>query len=236
MQRKTTAEILGLHVPVPLFSVQPETASPVLARSYSRAPSDAEMTDLVEGFDRFGRGGEESDSGSLLPVSLSRQGSRPDFRKATVRLQLDDQLGHGINLTSVTHAQASFTGALPSSAQISLDGNDGLSVFAQGSINVDSGVSERLELARTWTRGGALHPGITPYAFGALGYGYVYHPSAAGEKANVESWAAGAGLRVLLSPAKSHLVSFATAEVSHGHVNTLSGDPTRVSASLSIKF
>ena len=76
---------------------------------------------------------------------------------------------------------------------------------------------------------------ITPYVFGAMGYGHVSDPTAL-EAANVHSWSAGGGVRVLLSPANSHLSSFATAEVSHGHVNTLAADPTRISATFSIRF
>ena len=209
-----------------------------LGATYSRAVSSAVSvsTDEMLALGLAGLGARGEAEAAVTQIPLSRQGSRPDFRKATGRLQIDDQLGHGVNLTSVTHAQASFTGALPSSAQISLDGNDGLSAFSQGSINVDAGVSERAELARMWAPPGSLHPLVTPYVFGALGYGHVYRPSGAGEVANVNSWAAGGGVRLLISPAHCHFTSFATAEVSHGHVNTLNGDPTRVSASLSIKF
>jgi len=208
-----------------------------LGASYSRAVSNtislSSDGQLAFGLAGLGARGEAQALASNIP--LSRQGSRPDFRKATAHVQIDGQLGDGLNLTSVTHAQASFTGALPSSAQISLDGNDGLSSFSQGSINVDSGVSERVELARAWSFNTCLHPLITPYVFGAAGYGHVYDHTAL-EVANVNSWAAGAGVRVLLSPAHTHFSSFATAEVSHGHVNTLNGGPTRVSASFSIRF
>ena len=208
-----------------------------LGATYSRAVSNRLSLSgdgtLALGLSGLGARGEKEAAASFIP--LSRQGSRPDFRKFSARLQLDGQLGDGLNLTSVTHAQASFTGALPSSAQVSLDGNDGISAFSQGSINVDSGLSERLELARTWATGGRLQPLLTPYVFGALGFGHISDPTAL-EVANVNSWAAGGGLRLALTPTHSHITSFATAEVSHGHANTLHGDPTRVSASLSIKF
>ena len=208
-----------------------------LGATYSRALTSkiSLSTDdqLALGLSGLGARGAAEAQASQIP--LSRQGSRPDFRKATAHVQLDGQLGDGLNLTSVTHAQASFTGALPSSAQISLDGNDGLSAFSQGSINVDSGVSERVELARAWSLSGCLHPLLTPYLFGAAGYGDVADPTAL-EKGTVHSWSAGGGVRVLLSPAHTHFSSFATAEVSHGHVNTLAADPTRVSASFTIRF
>ena len=86
-----------------------------------------------------------------------------------------------------------------------------------------------------WATGGRLNPLVTPYVFGALGYGRVSDPTIL-EAANVNSWAAGGGVRLLLSPSHTHLTSFATAEVSHGHVTNLNGDPTRVSLSLSFKF
>ena len=208
-----------------------------LGATYNRALSNSLSlsTDgqLAFGLAGLGARGQAEANASFIP--LSRQGSHPDFRKGTLRFQIDDQLGHGFNATSVTHAQASFTGALPSSQQISLDGNDGLSSFSQGTISVDSGVSERVELARMWATGGRLNPLVTPYVFGALGYGRVSDPTIL-EAANVNSWAAGGGVRLLLSPSHTHLTSFATAEVSHGHVTNLNGDPTRVSLSLSFKF
>lgn len=175
-------------------------------------------------------------------VGLSRQGSKPDFRKANLHLSLDERLGGGFDLTGTVRGQVSFNGALPAAAEFSLDGSDALSSFALGSVNVDSGVTGRLELARPVAVSGVHNTLITPYAFGVLGYGHVSDPTIV-EAADLSSWAAGGGLRLLVSPGANGISTVGSVEVSHGHVTRAPGatpvqsaDPTRVSVSLSFRF
>jgi hemolysin activation/secretion protein len=211
-----------------------------LGATYNRALSSrlSLVTDGQLAMGLAGLGARNQADADATGIPLSRQGSRPDYRKINARAQLDELLGGGFNLTSITRGQASFTGAMPSSAQFSLDGTDGLSSFSQGTINVDSGLTERLELAYARSVGSHGQMLLTPYVFGAAGYGHLADPTTGAEAANLRSWSAGGGLRLLLSPQRSALSSFITAEVSHGHVNTLTSDidPTRVSATLSLRF
>jgi hemolysin activation/secretion protein len=177
-------------------------------------------------------------------IPLSRQGSEPDFRKADIHLRLDDQVGDGFDLSAMIRGQASFTGALPAAAEFSLDGTDALSAFSLGSINADSGVTGRLELSRPFASGGAWKALITPYGFAAVGYGHLYDVTAV-EVANLHSWSAGGGLRLLFSPGPGGLATTGSVEVSHGHVtaapgtpvvSTQSTDPTRVTVSVGLHF
>ena len=168
-------------------------------------------------------------------ITLSRQGAKPDFSKISGHLRLDDRLGQGLTLASITRAQASLSGALPASAEFALDGTEGLSSFAQGTVNADSGITERLELARPVNFGHNGASVATPYVFAAVGYGHLSNPTAL-EPASINSWAVGAGLRLRLAQAASRLGAYATVEVSRGHVTTLASDPTRVSASVSFRF
>jgi len=168
-------------------------------------------------------------------IPLTRQGSGPDFSKLSGRARYDMRLGQGFNLSNVVRGQATLSGALPSSSQFSLDGSDSLSAFSQGSLSVDSGIVERVELARSFGFGRKSKGLITPYIYGAVGAGHLSNPTVL-ELPNINTWSAGGGLRLLLAPAKTGLTSFATIELSHGHANILPEDPTRVNASISFRF
>jgi hemolysin activation/secretion protein len=168
-------------------------------------------------------------------IPLSRQGAAPDFRKVETTLRADYRAAASVNLGLVVRGQASFTGALPAAAQFSLDGAESLSNFAQGSLNVDSGITGRGEISRPIAFSGKPAATVTPYLFGALGYGHLSAPTAL-EAAELRSWAVGGGLRLGLSKLPGGLSSFAALEVSHGHVTSLTSDPTRVLASFNIHF
>ncbi len=205
--------------------------------SYARSiGSDFRLT--ADGGLDFGIAGLGARSGADAAASgipLSRLGAQPDFSKATLRLRGDQHFGAGLDLAVTVRGQASFTGALPAAAEFSLDGAESLSSFAQGSFNADSGLTGRVELARPFAVARKPAAVATPYVFGALGYGHLSRPTAL-ELANLHSWSLGGGLRMLLSDLQSGIASYASVEVSHGHVTSLAQDPTRVSASISIRF
>ncbi|WP_353229038.1 ShlB/FhaC/HecB family hemolysin secretion/activation protein [Novosphingobium sp.] len=174
-------------------------------------------------------------------IGLSRQGSSPDFSKANVHISIADRIGGGFDLSGVVRAQASFSGALPAAAEFSLDGSDALSSFALGTVSVDSGVTGRIELARPITVDGGHGTLITPYGFAVAGYGHVSAPTIV-EAAELHSWAAGGGLRLLINA--GGLATVGSVEVSHGHITSAPGaagaargvDPTRATVSLSLHF
>lgn len=166
---------------------------------------------------------------------LSRLGAEPDFRKAEATLRADYRAASSVNLGLVVRGQASFTGALPAAAQFSLDGAESLSSFAQGSLNVDSGITGRAEVSRPIAFGDKSSAVVTPYLFGAVGYGHLSAPTAL-EVADLNSWSLGGGLRLGLSKLPGGLSSFASLEVSHGHATSMAKDPTRVLASFNLHF
>lgn len=176
-------------------------------------------------------------------ISLSRQGSAPDFSKVNTHISLNDRIGGGFDLTGTVRAQASFSGALPAAAEFSLDGSDALSAFALGSVNVDSGVTGRLELARPVAVDGLPGTLITPYGFAVIGFGHLSDPTAV-EAADLTSWAAGGGLRLLMSPGIGGVFTAGAVEVSHGHITRALGgagaaqavDPTRVTVNFTFRF
>jgi hypothetical protein len=95
-------------------------------------------------------------------VPFTRQGAKPDFSKLGGHWRSDTQLGEGFSLTTIARGQASLSGVLPAPAQFSLDGSDALSSFSQGSVNADSGVTGRAELARAMPYGRQNRSLITP--------------------------------------------------------------------------
>ena len=182
-----------------------------------------------------GLGARTPNDALISGIQFSRQGSQPDFSKLSGSIRLDTQLGGGFALSNSFRGQISMTGALPAAAQVSLDGTDGLSSFDLGSLSVDSGVTGRSELSHPIAFRYTAKAILTPYVFGAAGFGHVSQPTAL-EQANLKVWSLGAGLRVLLSPAKSHIASYGSIEVSHGHSSNLNSDPTRINASISFRF
>jgi hemolysin activation/secretion protein len=168
-------------------------------------------------------------------VPFTRQGAKPDFSKLGGHWRSDTQLGEGFSLTTIARGQASLSGVLPAPAQFSLDGSDALSSFSQGSVNADSGVTGRAELARAMPYGRQNRSLITPYAFGAVGYGHVSNPTVL-EAENINTWAFGGGLRMLVAAYDTGLTGFSMVEVSHGHSTTLPQNPTRVSFSFTVRY
>ena len=165
---------------------------------------------------------------------LSRFGERADFSKLTGRMRIDQQLRGGFALSGTLHAQASLRGALPSAAQFSLDGGEGLSGFTQGSLNVDSGGTVRGELARAINLGGKSPLAITPYGFGAYGAGRLDKPTAL-EARNRSGWSAGGGARLALAPAHAGFNGYGAVEVSRNHDSTAIRDATRVTFNLTFR-
>ena len=216
-----------------------------LGADYARSLGKAVVVNAggVLGIGFAGLGARTQADANASGVPFSRLGSGPDFRKLNGHLRFDGQLGGGIGLALITRMQLSLSDALPASAQFSMDGADSLSSFAQGTVSVDSGVTERLELSRPVALGFMPHSLITPYAFGTVAYGHLYSPTAL-EAADIHSWAGGAGLRLLLGAGDIGVSSAAAVEISHGHVTTPAGllnsgrddDPTRVTASIRFRF
>lgn len=159
---------------------------------------------------------------------LSRQGAKPDFTKLSASASFDRRLGGPFSARLVLRGQTGFGDALPSAMQFSLDNGEGVSGFDAGSINVDAGVTARLEL-------GALVPAVgdvaaRPYLFAAAGRGRLEKPTAL-EKARPDGWSAGAGVRAALT----RRINF-SAELAHANSNLFDKTNTRLTASVNVAF
>lgn len=216
-----------------------------LGLTYARSLGDSAMLDADGQISLgiAGLGARTQADAARSGIGLSRQGSAPDFSKANARVSLTDRIGGGFDLTGTVRAQASFGGALPAAAEFSLDGSDALSAFALGTVNVDSGITGRLELARPVPVDGVPGTLITPYGFGVIGFGHLSDPTAV-EAADLTSWSAGGGLRLAMSPGSGGVSTTGAVEVSHGHITRAPGaagaaqavDPTRVTVNLTFRF
>ncbi len=130
---------------------------------------------------------------STLP--LSRQGASPDFTAAMLEVSVQHALPASLLLAVTGRAQTSFDSPLMLAEQVSLDGVDALSSFADGTLSVDQGVTLRIELSRPLTltiAGQGI--GFSPYLFGAGGWGELVMPTVV-EHRDIGAGSAGVGLR-----------------------------------------
>jgi len=159
---------------------------------------------------------------------LSRQGSKPDFTKLSATASIDRNLGGPFSARFVLRGQTGFGGALPSAMQFSLDGGEGVSGFDAGSINVDSGLTGRAELAALAPIGGKVT--VRPYLFAAAGRGWLEKPTVV-EKPRPDGWSVGAGARAALAERVN-----LSAELAHANSNLFAKNQTRLTASVNVAF
>ncbi len=181
---------------------------------------------FTQGLD--GLGARDQGDATASGILLSRQGAQPDFSKLSGGASINHRLGKSVNLRLVARGQASFSGALPSSAQFALDGADGLSGYTIGSISVDSGVTGRLELSSRHEAGANAQ--ASPYVFAAAGTGSLDQPTVL-ERKHPNGWSLGAGLRTSFA---RHF--YINGELSRSHSNIFTKDQTRLMASAGIQF
>jgi hemolysin activation/secretion protein len=137
--------------------------------------------------------------GGTAALPLSQQGASAVFNKLNLAASLRQPLPEAFELDLIGHAQTSFGAPLMLSEQFGLDGPDALSGFASGTFSVDQGLSLRAEFARPFALSlgalGGLPPlGLSPYVFGAFGYGQIVQPTAV-QKGSIDAGSAGIGLR-----------------------------------------
>lgn len=160
--------------------------------------ASAGTASLISGAVRFSQGLDLFNARTLADaavsgVPLSRQGAEPDFTKIEANATFVHLFGRGLQAKIDARGQLSASGALPASAQFSLDTIDGLPGFALGSLNVDEGLTGKIELAANRA---LASPGfaLTPYLFAAYGYGTLAQPTIV-EPGSIEGWSVGGGLR-----------------------------------------
>lgn len=133
----------------------------------------------------------------LLPTPpLSAYGASPDFNKLYLETRITQPLVEQFQLALIAKAQTGFGASLVLAEQFSLDGYDGVSGFAVGTLNVDRGAVLRGELSRSFNFNifELTQVNVTPYTFGAWGRG-VHEWPFIGEPKNLQAESLGGGLR-----------------------------------------
>lgn len=139
-----------------------------------------------------GLGGRRASA--LLP--LSRQGASPQFSRLEGTARASLRLAGGFGIDLALRGQTGFGQAQPLSEQFSLDAADGVSTFASGSFNLDSGATVRGEL-RLPVPAFAKELAPAPYVFAAAGSGTLARPTAL-EQRRVTAGVVGLGARLAL--------------------------------------
>jgi hemolysin activation/secretion protein len=189
-------ENLILPAPLPLFDDRLRILR--LAQNWNgvnRAGGDFSGTFTTSyGFDGLGA---RSGAAATPALPLSRQGAGANFAKLEASSSYTQGLAD-LNAAVTVRAQYAFGRALERSEQVGIADPDDLSAFDAGSLQGDSGVIVRTEVASPWmlptrsTRVGLL---ASPYVFGAAGEVYSADPTGF-EAAHVRGGSYGAGLRL----------------------------------------
>jgi hemolysin activation/secretion protein len=189
---------------------------------------------LTQGLNALGA--RDQADATISGIPLSRQGSRPNYSNIDAYARFDQALPMAFSAAVIVRGQQSFTGAMPSAAQFSLDGVDGLSTFPLGTLNVDSGMTARGELAHPFAIDQASFASIiSPYVFAAVGVGSLVDPTAV-ESAHVNANAYGVGLRFNLAEQSTGVTSLATIELGRAQANIFAADDTRVTMNWTLKY
>jgi hemolysin activation/secretion protein len=133
---------------------------------------------------------------AILP--LSRQFADASFDKIDASLAYAQTLVDHLAMNLNARAQTSFGQALVQSEQIGIAGPTGLSSFNLGTLQGDSGVSLRGELASPWslpTFADKFMVAASPYIFGAVGEVMLQRPTAI-EASRLRAASYGLGLRL----------------------------------------
>jgi len=128
---------------------------------------------------------------------LSRQGANATFGKIDGTLGYTQSFQEHLTGSFSVRGQYSFGAALLDSEQIGLAGPGSLSAFDAGTLQGDSGVVGRAELAAPYTLPAFGTVGIvaSPYVFGAVGQVFLADPTAL-ERAEITAGSYGVGLRL----------------------------------------
>jgi hemolysin activation/secretion protein len=190
---------------------------------------------VTQGIDALGARDQADVNAAGGTPTLTRQGSRPDYTKVEGHLRYDQALPYDFTFAAILRGQQAISGPMPSSAQFALDGDDGLSAFALGTLSADSGYTVRGEFGRPVTFSGAPFAGVVaPYLFAAFGEGTLDNPSAVEPNVTYAN-ALGGGIRFTLAEQSTGLTSVATIEIGQTH-STITANSTRVTASWTLRY
>ena len=183
-----------------------------------------------------GLGGRSAKDAATSGIALSRQGAQDNFSTLAGRLDLVQPAGV-LQFRFTAAAQTAFHQAVFRSEQFALEGPEGISAFAPGSLPVDQGSTVRGQLEYPWGRSVRTGVGsLTPYLMVAHGAGDINRPSNA-EPHAVHANAWGAGLVSAWSASESDRGAQLQLEIAHGS-STLAAnkDGFYAHASLVVRF
>lgn len=164
-------------------------------------------------------------------VPVSRLGAAADFVKLAADLQLSKSLHHDYSFALFGAAQTSFGEPLFKSEQFALDGPQGLAGFAPGTLSVDSGVTARLEVAKSTPIGGF---DLEPFVAVAGGLGKLASPTAVEVG---EVWAASTSFGIRMARQEGVAVGLsAKIEVGFGQSNASVGSRVNLLCAAEIQF
>jgi len=140
-----------------------------------------------------GLGGRSAKDIATSGIPLSRQGAQDNFSTLAGRLDLVQPAG-ALEFHLTAAGQTAFHQAVFRSEQFALEGPDGISAFAPGSLPVDQGSTVRGQIEYPWGRSIAAGMGsLTPYLMVAHGAGDINRPSNVEPHAvHANAWGAGA--------------------------------------------
>ena len=188
---------------------------------------------VTQGIDALGARDQAIAKATGIP--LTRQGARPDFTKADGHLRLDQPFAENMSAALMVRGQASLSGALPISAQFSIDGADAVSSLDMGSLSTDSGIVTRGEIARAFqVSAGGSNAVLAPYVFSAAGIGSLASPTAL-EQRTVTANAYGIGLRGTFPNPGTGTTSVILIELGQVHGNTTPTN-TRLTVSWAVRY
>ncbi len=126
-----------------------------------------------------GLGGRDTAEVSSSGIPLSRLGASPVFDKFNADAFLSQPLPGQFRVDLIGRLQSAFNSPLLASEQLSLDGNQGISAYPNGTLSVDEGATFRGELTRSFAvQNIAIPLVLSPYGFGAVGVGRIVNPTA----------------------------------------------------------
>ena len=152
-----------------------------------------------------------------------------------MHIRFDQRLTQLLSLSSVVRGQATLSGALPSTAQFSLDSEEAISGFDLGAISVDRGATGRSEMSASIPiRKASAQGAFTPFIFASLGYGELDNPTVF-ERRKINAWSVGGGIRFIIAPVPRSLTFVGGLDLATAHSNTRPNN-TRLSANMAVRF
>lgn len=177
---EASADYIAQVSQVPLFGVDLERdayATARIAATWDRTAASSRVWQ-VHGKLSQGLGGRGTTEGVGTPVS--RLGASAYYTKLDIDAQVTQPLGSDFSVRVFARGQYAFGEPMFVSEQFALDTSTGVSGNSSGSFSVDSGMTFRIEVAKSFVT--TISPASivwSPYVFGGIGKGWLSRPTSA---------------------------------------------------------